>query len=130
MKKLIIALLVLGMLAVGVQVSNADSTRTINHSYMAVTSGTTSPNTIDGNFETVSMTIYRITGYATGSNSTFGIYNTTTEETMTNAKVAIEGGEATSGDPLPVYDFGDSGLRIPAGTVIRCVNCTIVIEYL
>ncbi|KKN09685.1 hypothetical protein LCGC14_1044160 [marine sediment metagenome] len=131
MKKIIIALIVLGILAFGVSLSSADQTRTINHRYKAIAAGTSSPNTVEGNYEMRSVTIYRITGVATSSNAVFGIYNVSAQGDMSvNDNLAIEGGEATSGDALPHMYFGKEGIRLAAGTVVRAIGCTIVLEYL
>jgi len=121
MKKLLIALIVLGLIAIGTTVSNADSTRTIPHNFRAFAADTEG---IPGG------TIYRITGVATGSNSVFGIYNVATLEEAAVTVCAVEGGEATSGDPLPHYYFGEEGLQLNAGFTVVVYNCTIVVEYL
>ena len=127
MKKILIALIVLGLIAVGVTISNADSTRTINHNFRAITSNITPPTELT---LLSGATIYRITGVATGSNAVFGIYDSATRVGADNSNCAIEGGEATSGDALPVYYFGEDGLTLSNGVVVVTNNCTIVIEYL
>ena len=121
MKKILIALIVLGIIAIGVSQSNADSTRTINHKFRAFAADT------EG---VPAGTIYRITGYTTGSNATFAIHNCTTLEGSGLTTAAIEGGEATSGDALPHMYFGEEGLTLSEGMTIDVASCVIVIEYL
>ena len=124
MKKLLIALIVLGLITIGTSISNADSTRTINHNFRAITSDVINPSVLPAG------TIYRITGVATGSSGVFGIYNAATAAAAAVTNVAIEGGEATSGDALPVYYFGEEGITLSAGIVVIANGCTVVIEYL
>ena len=127
MRKLIIALIVLGLIVVGVTISNADQTRVINHNFRAITANiaaTSSPTVLSAG------TIYRITGYATGSNAVYAVYNAASASTIANTNVAIEGGEATSGDPLTMQYFGEEGLTLSTGMTFVVSNCVVVIEYL
>ncbi len=121
MKKLLILVL---MVLVGLGLFSfafADDTRTITHKFVGYTASTAVAQ---------SKTIFRITGVATGSNAVFGIYNATTLGTAIASAVAVEGGEATSGDALPHMEFGTDGLDIPAGSTVLLYNCSIVIEYI
>jgi hypothetical protein len=129
MKKFIIALIVLGLICVGASMSNADSTRVINHKFRAITTEVVSGAT-GGPTVLSAGTIYRITGYASASNGVFAIYDAATAATIAAGNCAVEGGEATSGDPLPVYDFGEDGLTLSTGIVVVSHGCTLVIEYL
>ena len=98
----------------------ADEARTIPHKFRAFSSDTSVAQ---------GATIYRITGYTTGANATFGVFN---ESTLAGdvTKCAIEGGEATSGDALPHYYFGEEGITLDTGMSVDVYNCTIVIEYI
>lgn len=98
-----------------------DEARTIKHKFQAYTSNTSVSQ---------GKTIFRISGYATGANAVFGIYNVGTLAEASDANVATEGGEATSGDPIEPIDFGPDGLDLPDGSTVVRVNCTIVIEYI
>jgi|SRR3990167_2860398 len=124
MKKLIIALIVLGLIIIGASISNADSTRVINHKFRAITSDKVNPTVLSAG------TIYRITGYASSSSGVFAIYNAAAVAPLTATEVAIEGGEATSGDSLPMYYFGEEGLTLSTGITVVSNGCTVVIEYL
>lgn len=121
MKKLLIALIVLGLIAVGISSSKAESTRTTPHKFRAFSSDTEG---LQG------ATIYRITGYATGNNSTFAIHNVATLEDSGLTTAAVEGGEATSGDALPHMYFGENGITLDTGLTVDVASCVIVIEYL
>jgi len=122
MKRFIVALMVLGLLFAWVgSYSDAASTRTINRKFRAFTASTAVSQ---------SAVIYRITGVATGSNSVFGIYNVGTLGGTAVTVCAVEGGEATSGDALPMYDFGEDGLVLNAGMTVIVSGCTIVVEYI
>lgn len=121
MKKILLFVL---MALVGISLvtaSFADEARTIPHKFVGYTANTAVSQ---------SRTIYRITGYATGSNATFGIYNAATIITATASTIAVEGGEATSGDALPNMTFGDDGLILNAGSTVLVSNCVVVIEYI
>lgn len=121
MKKILLVLL---MVLVGISlcsVCSAAESRTITHKFQGYSADTA---------VTASKTIYRITGYATGSNASFGVYNTGALGTAIASNVAVEGGEATSGDALPQYNFGDDGLVLDSGSTVKVVNCIIVIEYI
>jgi hypothetical protein len=122
MRKLFIFFLIV---LVGVSLSvtdlKADTARTITHKFRAFTSDT------EGLQAGV---IYGITGVATGANAVFGIYNSTTLAGASTSNLAVEGGEATSGDALPVYDFGEEGLILDSGITVIVDNCTVVIEYI
>ena len=121
-KKLLIALMVLGLVfALVIGSSNAEQTRTISRKFRAFTADTAVSQ---------SAVIYRITGVATGNNSVFGIYNVGTLGGTAVTVCAVEGGEATSGDALPMYDFGDDGLVLDSGMTVVVSNCTIVVEYI
>ncbi|KKL79003.1 hypothetical protein LCGC14_2019190 [marine sediment metagenome] len=126
MKKIIIALIVLGILAFGASLSSADSTRTINHNFRAITTETAAA----GPAVLSAGTIYRITGYATATNGVWAVYDSATASGIADSNCAIEGGEATSGDPFGHYDFGKEGLRFGNGIVVVAHGCTVVIEYL
>jgi len=121
MKKLIIALIVLGLIVIGVSVSNADNTRTMPHKYR-----TFSADTSVGQ----GATIFRIMGYTTGSSATYGIFNSATIVGSAATNAAVEGGEATSGDALTTQYFGEEGLSLNAGMSVKINSCVLVIEYL
>jgi len=121
MKKLLIALIVLGLIAVGSSISSADSTRTTPHKFRAFTTDTA---------VTQGATIFRITGYVTETAGKFGIYNTSTLATASNTTVAVEGGEATDEDALAHMYFGEEGLTLDSGMTVVVYGCTVVIEYL
>ena len=122
MKKLIVALMVLGFIfALVSSYSDAATTRTINRKFRAFAANTAVAQ---------SAVIYRITGVATGSNSVFGIYNVGTLGGTAVTVCAVEGGEATSGDALPMYDFGEDGLVLNSGMTVVVSGCTIVVEYI
>lgn len=99
----------------------ADESRTIPHKFVAYTANTAVAQ---------SKTIFRITGVATASSAVFGIYNSTTLGGASTAVCAVEGGEATSGDALPQYDFGKEGLSLDTGSTVIVTGCTIVVEYI
>lgn len=121
MRKLLLVLL---MLLVGVSLVTcvfADEGRVIKHKFQGYSASTAVSQ---------SKTIYRITGVATGSNAVFGIYNATTLGGAVAAVVAVEGGEATSGDALPNMTFGEDGLTLDTGSTVLVSNCTIIVEYI
>ena len=124
MKKIFILIL---MVLVGISLilsnTKADETRTITHKFRAFT---------DDTAVSQSAVIYRITGVATASNGVFGIYNSSdlTSANTVVTKCAVEGGEATSGDALPMYDFGKDGLVLDGGMTVVSTGCTIVVEYI
>lgn len=121
MKKFfILALIALVGLSLCVSVVMADSTRTIPHKFRAISSNTAIAQ---------GSVLYRITGYASNSNAVFGIYNAATLATATASTVAVEGGEATSGDALPMYYFGEEGLALDTGMTTLVSTCTVVLEY-
>lgn len=123
MRKYIVALMVLGLVFALVisSNSNAEQTRTISRKFRAFTASTAVSQ---------SAVIYRITGVATGNNSVFGIYNVGTLGGTAVTVCAVEGGEATSGDALPMYDFGEDGLVLDSGMTVVVSTCTIVVEYI
>jgi len=122
MKKLIIALIVLGLIVIGVSSASAkDNTRTIPHKYR-----TFSTDTSVGQ----GATIFRVMGYTTGSNATYGIFNSATIAGSSATNAAVEGGEATSGDALPTQYFGEEGLSLDTGMSVKVNSCVLVIEYL
>lgn len=121
MKKLLLFVL---MVLVGISLvtaSFADEGRTIPHKFVAYSASTAVSQ---------SKTIYRITGYASGSNAIFGIYNVGTLGATAASNVAVEGGEATSGDALPNMTFGEDGLVLNTGSTVIVNNCTVVLEYI
>lgn len=124
MKKILLFVL---MVLVGVSLFSgvipvkASEERTITHKFQAYTESTAVAQ---------SKTIFRITGVATGSNAVFGIYNSTTLGGASTAVCAVEGGEATSGDALPQYNFGSEGLNLDTGSTVVISGCTIVVEYI
>ena len=120
-RKYIIALLVLGLVFAGVVTSQADSTRTTPHKFIAYTSSTAVAQ---------SRTIFRITGVASAAAGSFGIYNIGTLGGAALTALAVEGGEATQYDPLTPYDFGKDGLVLDAGSTIVIDGLTVVLEYL
>mgnify|MGYP001582847175 CR=1 FL=1 len=122
MKKIsILALMVMiGVSLVFINV-RASEERTQTHKFKAYTANTSVSQ---------SKTIFRITGVATGNNAVFGIYNIGTLGAADTTNVAVEGGEATSGDALPMYDFGKDGLNLDTGSTIVVSGCTIVLEYI
>ena len=121
MKKLLIVLMVLGLVFVGILSSKADTTRTIPHKFRAFTANTAVAQ---------GATIYRISGVATGNNAVFGVYNSSTLGGTAVTVCAVEGGEATSGDPIEPLYFGEDGLTLDTGMSVVPTSCTIVIEYL
>jgi len=122
MKKLIFIILV-GLIGFSLVAQGlfASEERTQPHKFVAYTADTSVAQ---------SKTIFRITGVVTGASGSFGIYNSTTIEGATNSNIAVEGGEASSGDALPVYDFGPDGLILDAGSSVVVNTCTVVIEYI
>ena len=124
MKKMLLFVL---MVLVGVSLFSgiipvqADEARTIPHKFVAYTASTAVAQ---------SKTIFRITGRVTGSSGSFGIYDSTTLGGATNDVCAVEGGEATSGDALPHYDFGSEGLTLNTGSTVVVSCCTIIVEYI
>ena len=121
MKKILIALIVLGLIAIGVSTSSAEQTRKIAHKFKTFTANT------DGG---QGVTIFRITGVTTAANGVFGIYNVATAGAATTANCAVEGGEGTAGDALPHYYFGEEGLSLDAGFSVVVSNCYVTVEYL
>jgi len=99
----------------------AEEARTQTHKFRAFTA-----NTSVGQ----SATIFRITGVATGTGSVFGIYNAVTYQGCIVTVCAVEGGEATSGDALPMYDFGPDGISLNTGMSVLVSGCTVVVEYI
>ena len=99
----------------------ADEARTIPHKFVGYSASTAVAQ---------SRTIYRITGYTTGASATFGIYNVGTIGGAGATNIAVEGGEATSGEALPHMTFGEDGLILDTGATVLIVNCVIAIEYI
>ncbi len=124
MKKLILAVMVLGLLAlaIGSAPAVADSTRTIAHKFKAVTAD----EVVSGQ----GAVLFKISGVASGSPGVYGIYNSSTLGGAILTTCAVEGGEATSGDPVPNVDFGPEGLVLNAGLTIVVDSCTVVVEWL
>ena len=122
MKKIFILVL---MVLVGISLlfSNlkADEARTIPHKFVGYSASTAVAQ---------SRTIFRITGYATGANASFGIYDAATLATADATTIAVEGGEATSGDALPHMYFGEDGISLGSGATVKITNCIIAIEYI
>ena len=119
MKKLIIALILLGFCVANV--SFADSSRTIQRkSKVIIASEVTS---------TQGVVIYKVTGYANAANAIFGLYNTTTLGAAAASNCKVEGGEATQYDSLSTLDFGDEGLVFDTGLVAVISGAYVVIEY-
>ncbi len=119
MKKIIV--LLIAVLVIGSSVlAFAETTRDTPRKFMAFSSNTEGLQACN---------IYRITGVATNSNAVFGIYNEADLEDCALTNLAVEGGEATSGDALPMYDFGDEGLNLNAAMSVVVSTCTIVVEY-
>ena len=114
--------MVLGLLSLAIGSSSADSTRTIAHKFKAITA--------DEVVSAQGAVLFKISGVATGSPGFYGIYNTSTFGAAVAAVCAVEGGEATSGDPVPNVDFGPEGLVLNAGLTVVVNNCTVVIEWL
>lgn len=121
MKKILIALLVLGLIAIGTSYSNASSTRTISHKFRTFTTDTSVAQ---------GATIFRITGYTTSTTAIFGIHNTDDIQSISATTAAVEGGEASSGDALPHYYFGEDGLDLDSGMTVKINDCVIVVEYI
>lgn len=121
MRKILSILLVVAVVFAMVLPVTADERRTTPHKFRSYTANTSVAQ---------GKTIYRITGVATGSNAVFGIHNVATLGEVTTSSAAVEGGEATSGDALPHYDFGEDGLTLDTGSTVVAYLCTIVVEYL
>ena len=123
MKRLLISLVVLGLLVSLATMTKvtAENTRDMPHKFRAFTANTEG---LPG------CNIFRITGVATASNGVFGLYNSATLAAAAATNVAVEGGEATSGDPLPLYEFSGEGLALNTGLTVVRDGCTVVIEYL
>ena len=121
MKKLFILVLAL-LIGIGLVISNtrADEARVIPHKFYAYTASTAVAQ---------GKTIYRITGIATAANAKYGIYNSATLGGASVSVCAVEGGEATSGDPLTAYYFPE-GLNLDAGSSIIISGCSVVVEYI
>jgi len=121
MKKIFILVFV-ALVGISLTLSNvkANEARTIPHKFVGYSASTAVAQ---------SKTIYRITGYASGNNAIFAIYNAGTFGTCLATNVAVEGGEATSGDALPHMYFGEDGLVLDSGSSVIVSNCTIVVEY-
>ncbi len=119
MKKILALLIVVALLGISLS-AFADTDRDIPRKFRAFTANT-------GGLQ--SCVIYRITGVATASPGVYGIYNTDSLKTAALTVCATEGGTATSGDQLEMYDFGDEGLNLNAGLTVIVSGCTIVIEY-
>ena len=122
MKKIFILALMV-MVGIGLVFVNvkADEARTIPHKFVGYSASTAVAQ---------SRTIFRITGYTTGASATFGIYNIGTIGGASNSNIAVEGGEATSGEALPHMYFGEDGLILDTGATVLVNNCTVVIEYI
>ena len=122
MKKLFI-LVLLALVGIGLIIPNlkADEARTQPHKFRAFAESTAVAQ---------GATIFRISGVATGNNAVFGVYNSATLGGTAVTVCAIEGGEATSGDPIRPESFGSGGLTLDTGMSVVVSNCTIVIEYL
>jgi len=120
MKKLIIALIVLGLMVIGASVVNAGSTRTTPHKFRVFSTSTAVAQ---------GATIYRITGRVSGASGSFAIYNCATLPECAATNCAVEGGEASSGDAIPMYYFGEEGLTLDTGMTVCVTDCTIVVEY-
>jgi len=119
MKKILALLIVLGLL-VGSTVAFAATDRDTPRKSRAFTADTEGLQ---------SCRIYRITGQTTGANAVFGLYDVAALEETSATNVKVEGGEATSGDALPMYDFGDEGLNFATALSVKVTSCVVVIEY-
>lgn len=132
MKKLIVALMVLGLVFAFVSSPQASSTRTIPIKGKTLTSDLDDTQL----FSSQGVTVYKITGYATAANATFALFNSSSIQDCNDGttSASIEGGEADSGDAIIMYDFGDpnkaeSGLNFDNGLVVMATGCNISILY-
>lgn len=115
MKKIFALLIIVG-LAILVATSFADTDRDVPHKFRVFTANS---------LNNASVVIWRITGVTTATNGVFGIYDGTTGATTS---CAIEGGEATAGDALPMYYFPE-GLHLKTALTVVVSNCYVVLEY-
>jgi len=121
MKKIfILVLMVLVGFGLFLNSIKADEARTIPHKFIAYTSSTA---------VTQGKVIYRITGYVTASPGRFGIYDAQTLGNASNDNCAVEGGAATSGNPILPMEF-PNGLILNSGSTIVITDCSVVIEYI
>jgi len=121
MRKYIVALMVLGLIALGIGYANADSTRTIAHKFKAIAA-----NAVVSSQGAV---LYRVSGVATASPGVYGIYNCSAVGATALTVCATEGGTATSGNPITLVDFGSEGLVLDAGMTVLVSGCVVTIEW-
>jgi hypothetical protein len=115
-------MVLVGIMLLGIPYLKADDeNRTVNHKFRTFTT-----NTSVGQGHT----IFHITGVTTATNGVFGVYDVATYGAAATSNCAVEGGEATAGDALPLYDFGPEGLTLPNGMSVVVSNCYVTIEYL
>ncbi len=120
MKKFVLGVLVILLFSAGL--SWADSTRTIaRKSKVVVASEVTSAQGV---------VVYKVTGYANAASAVYGLYNTSSLGTASEAKCKVEGGEATQYDQLPTLDFGKDGITFDSGLTVVTNGAYVAIEYL
>jgi len=119
MKKILALLIVIGLL-IGSTFAFAATDRDTSRKFRSFDASTEGLQ---------SCTIYRITGVATGTPGYFGIYNIDTLETASKTYCAVEGGAATAGTSIIMYDFGEEGLKLNSAMTVIVTDCTVVLEY-
>ncbi len=124
MKKIFILVL---MVLVGISLIfvnvKADEARTIPYKSVTVAAAHTV-------VFTHGVVVYKITGYASSGNATFGLYNTTTTAGAVSATCMVEGGQATQYNSLnPMIDFGEEGLNFDTGLVAITTTMNLAIVY-
>ena len=120
MKKLFIALLVLGLIFAGITSSQADRTRTIPRKSKLVTSDTL--------VSASGATLYSLNGVANASQALFTIADTTDITQIDSTKVKVEGGEATQYDSITPMDFGE-GLVFNEGLAVYVTGAFLTVIY-
>ena len=122
MKKLLIALLVLGLIFAGVSLTQADSTRTRTYKSTVVTSNTV--------VSASGATLYHVTGYANAANAFYALVDTnTTAGSPSSTLYKVESGEASQYDGLPTIDFGDEGLVFNTGLTVFTTGAYVTVIY-
>ena len=125
MKKLfILALIVLVGIGLFLSDSTADSTRTIPFKTGFANSENTHITANAGR-------LYMISGIAASATAIWAVYDedAITDTIGTDAKILVEGGEATQYDSFPLYDFGDEGIPFSSGLVVITSTADVTLLY-
>lgn len=74
-------------------------------------------------------TLYKVTGFASSANATYGLFNTATINGAESTNVVAEGGEATQYDSIPTIDFGDEGIEFNTGLTAITTTTYVAVMY-